>query len=259
MKRRTVREIGNVKKRRHGKYAIDIVAERDCEVLCLIFGILWLDASDDDEEDDYFMLLATFASHVEDIQRDIRCITTPIERVYLRIDDIHLNDVFTINFRFKKENMIRLLQCLRIPPEFKLDNGSWVNGQEGLLIFLKLFAYPQRLVENEVFCGWEYSRLSRIFSWIRSWIYNHHRYLVTDNLDWHARLLESSKQAMQAYKRSKHPLNLLNERTQNCCGFYDGMRVAICRPQSSTNIDENGNIIHLNIQAEVYTGHIKVN
>lgn len=254
-----VRNIGSVKKRRNGKYAIDAVNEKDSSSMCLIFGGLWLESTNEEESDEYFMLLSLFAGQVEDIQRDIRSITTPIERVYLRIFDVHLEDNFTFYFRFKRENMMRLLKVLRIPAEFKLDNGSWVNGEEGLLIFLKLFSYPQRVVDNEIFCGWECTRLSRIFCWIRNWIFDHHKRLVTDNLDWHAKYLESSKRAIQSYKRSKHPNNELNPRTKNDCGFYDGMRIVTCRPKSKADFDDNGNIIHLNIQAQVYSGHIKVN
>lgn len=136
-----------------------------------------------------------------------------------------------------------------------MDNGCWVNGEEGLLIFLKLFAYPQRLVENEIFCGWECTRLSRIFNWIRDWIFDQHNHLVTDNLDWHAKYLESSKHTMQSYKRSKHPQNALNSRTQNDCGFFDGMKVAICRPKSRVDFDAGGNRVHLNIQGQMYSGH----
>lgn len=161
--RRNVRDIGNVKKRKCGKYAADSLQEKNCIAMLEIFFIFYYLEEDFYVSEDYFYAVALFASQIEDIGRDINCITQPIERRYLRFLDPTLQDNFTINFRFRVKHMTRLMTCLRIPAEFQLDNGSWVNGQEGLLIMLKLHAYPTRLTELEQFFGWEYSRISRIY------------------------------------------------------------------------------------------------
>ncbi len=68
MKRMAVRNIGSVKKRRNGKYAIDAVNEKDSSSMCLIFGGLWLESTNEEESDEYFMLLSLFAGQVEEIQ-----------------------------------------------------------------------------------------------------------------------------------------------------------------------------------------------
>jgi hypothetical protein len=43
------------------------------------------------------------------------------------------------------------MRCLGIPAEFRLENGSWVNGQEGLLILLSFFASLNRQIYEEDF------------------------------------------------------------------------------------------------------------
>jgi hypothetical protein len=199
-----------------------------------------------------------YAEKIDTIQRDIEFIIQPIERRYLRFDDNRLADCFTSNFRFKQDQLHRLIICLRIPEFFELDNGCYVNGQEGLLVFLKLFSYPRRLIDNDTFLGFELSQLSRILKWITNHIYRNHRHRVQDYLSWHVPYLAISKDAYQRKKMKLHPHNLLNPYTENVCEAYDGFRIAVCRPQGSTEYDAAGLRIHLDIQAQVYSGHVKV-
>ncbi|KAJ1410758.1 hypothetical protein B484DRAFT_297994, partial [Ochromonadaceae sp. CCMP2298] len=78
-------------------------------------------------------------------------------------------------FRFLQEDMYRLMRCLRIPTYFTLDNGSVVNGQEGMLVMLRLLAYPLRYIDIEEFFGWELTRLCRIKNYMLGFIYRKHR------------------------------------------------------------------------------------
>lgn len=151
---------------------------------------------------------------------------------------------------------MRLMRCLAIPADFQLDNGSWVNGQEGLLITLHFLAYPSRLVDKEDMFGWELSRLSRINNYVKRHIYIHHRHLLENHWNWHIPHLLASKEAWQRKKVSLHPQQPLNMRTRNVCQAFDGFRVNVCRPQPVTV--ENGGGVALDLQAEVYSGHTKV-
>jgi hypothetical protein len=85
--RRTVRNIGNVKKRQFGKYAIDVQHESDytnfIDVL-LPLVIVADDDNDDDLADDLITVVLLLGVAVEDIRRDFRYITTPVERRYIR-------------------------------------------------------------------------------------------------------------------------------------------------------------------------------
>ncbi|KAJ1428280.1 hypothetical protein B484DRAFT_301948, partial [Ochromonadaceae sp. CCMP2298] len=78
-------------------------------------------------------------------------------------------------FIFRLEDMIRLMHCLRIPAYFRLDNGSVVNGQEGMMVMLRLLAYPLRLIDIEDFFGWELTRLCRIKNWMLDFVYRTHK------------------------------------------------------------------------------------
>lgn len=258
MTRLTVRKVGSVKKRQHAKYAIDVQRENDHEALFAVIALFRWRCRDPRRRRVYLLLLALCGEIIEDIRRDIDHITQPIERKYLRINDPHLRENFTINFRFRREHLHRLLRCLRIPVYFELDNHSIVNGQEGLLIFLKLFTFPRRLVAEEVFCGWEQSRLCRIFNWVSKHIFTSHRHRIQNYLDWHVPYLARSKTAIQHRKRKMHPQGFLNPRTMNVSEHYDGFRIEVCRPQGALGHNANGQRIHLDIQAQIWSGHKKV-
>lgn len=258
MVRQTVRSVGMIKKRQAAKYAIDVQREKDCTAMIGIFAFLRHRSAERTTRLNFLRIVFLFAAEVEDIQRDIRFITTPIERRYLRIDDVQVRDSFTADFRFRRPFIHRLLRCLRIPAWFELDNGAVVNGEEGLLIFLKRFAGTETLLQIEKFCGWEISRLSRIFKWVCAHIFRFHRHRVEDYLDWHVPYLPACRAAMQAKKRALHPRNLLNPRTENVTEAYDGLRIACCRPTGSSVMDANGNRIYIDLQAQIYNGHCKV-
>ena len=49
-----------------------------------------------------------------------------------------------VEFRFEKKDLPALAEALRIPPSFKLRQGSIVSGMESLCIFLRRLAYPCR-------------------------------------------------------------------------------------------------------------------
>jgi hypothetical protein len=187
-------------------------------------------------------------------------LTEPVERKYLRFGSACLADNFTSNFRFRQEHMIRLARCLRIPPELKLDNGAWVNGQEGLLILLRFLAYPTRLLDLEQFFGWELSRLSRIFTYMKRFVYQQHRHRLEDHWAWTVpNLLPQSLEAVRAKKLALHPTRQLDPRTANVALHFDGFRVAVCRPQAQRLQEvDGGEVVHLDIQAQVYSNYTKV-
>lgn len=101
MTRRTVRQIGTIKKRRGGKYAIDVQREQDYTALLSVFLILRRQTTDFCKRRSYFLIMALFAEAVEDIQQDRNYLTQPIERKYLRFDDRRIEDSFTVHFRFR--------------------------------------------------------------------------------------------------------------------------------------------------------------
>jgi hypothetical protein len=153
--------------------------------------------------------------------------------------------------------MPELMRCISIPVEFQLPNGSWVNGQEGLLVLLKFLAYPTRQIDEEEFFGWENVRLSKILKWMKDFIFHHHGFRVQNCLQWHAQHFGASKEAIRAKKRSLHPMNHLHERTEDVCLHFDGFRVCTCRPQDAEVDDEEEDRIDLDIQSTLYNGKVK--
>jgi hypothetical protein len=109
-------------------------------------------------------------------------------------------------FRFRLEDMIRLMHCLSIPAYFCLDNGSVVNGQEGMMVML---------IDIEDFFGWELTRLCRIKNWMLDFVYRTLKHRVQDYLHWHVRYVEECKAAMQDFKRSLSLTGTLAHRTRN--------------------------------------------
>jgi len=69
-----------------------------------------------------------------------------IQRSHVAFDlDALTDDYCWIHFRFKKLDILRLQQGLKIPNVIQCDNGTTVSGIEGLCMLLKRFAYPNRL------------------------------------------------------------------------------------------------------------------
>jgi hypothetical protein len=95
---------------------------------------------------------------------------TQPEEKYLRFFNTEPSNC-PIDYRFRLDQLPRLLRCLRIT-SFVMDNGVWVNPQEALLILLHRLAYPCRWTSMAKIFGGEFSRLSRIFSTLRTFILN---------------------------------------------------------------------------------------
>jgi hypothetical protein len=266
MVRETVRQIGTHKKRQYGKYAIDMIEEKDCTNMLGVIAILRHRSTNMARRRLFLLVMLLLAGRVEEIQRVRPSVQQPVERRYLRYLDADLQDRFTSNFRFRREDFPRLLRCLRIPNHFALENGSICVGEEALLIFLKIFSFPNKLIDVETFLGWESSRLSRIFNWISFFLYVTHRHRLEDYLDFHSQYLQASMRAMQAKKRRLHPQGLLNPRTENVAEDFDGLRFAVCRPRDRVMVDAhgqpvlsaNGHIQRIDVQVQVYSGHVKV-
>ena len=76
--------MGPQKKRRKAKYATEAVEASEAMVMTGIFGFLGDRGHDYFRRVKYLQIACIFVARVEEIQRDIRCITEPIERKYLR-------------------------------------------------------------------------------------------------------------------------------------------------------------------------------
>jgi nuclease HARBI1 len=161
-----------------------------------------------------------------------------IERINKRISDI--SDSQAENFyRFRKSDLYHLLQALRFPSIFVLDNGCVVNGEEALLIMLYRLAYPCRLIAMQEVFGIEISQISRIFNQTIKYVYTKHIYLLEDNM----LLLESRlpvlNDAIRKKVTSMYRNRLIPDRIQNVSVFLDGTQRRVSRPLGSGNVQRN--------------------
>ena len=263
MTRLRVRQIGSVKKRHLGKYCAHVLDEEQAynmSLICIILARRARHKNNLRSARRYLLCAVVAALKLEKIGRDLQYLTQPVERKYLTFETANTN-TFTTFFRFPLEYMPRLLRCLRIPTYFTLDNGSVVNGQEGLLVMLRLLAYPLRLIDTEEFFGWEMTRLSRINNFMINFVYKNHKHRIQNYLHWHVRYIKQCRTAMQNFKRSISLTGTLAHRTRNVSWIIDGFRCSVSRPsqsQSQGQQQQHGPLPNVDIQCLVYNKWKKV-
>ena len=155
---------------------------------------------------------------------------------------------FPMHTRFQLRHIRRLFDCLQIPLNFVLDNGTWIGGEIGLMICLFLLASPHRLVDLEEICGREFTTLCRIRKWVIQYIHNQHVHRIKNYLQWHLQWILPSRTAIRRKKLrlSTQVPQQISWLSRNVSWIIDGFRVAASRPDDSN--------IGLNMQALLYSG-----
>lgn len=128
-----------------------------------------------------------------------------------------------LNFRFEKQDILRLALALRIPEHFTTVGGHKTTCIEGLCILLRRLAYPNRLVDLEPLFGRSGPGLSEIANFVCDLIYNNFGHLLSHlrNLPW------LNLDRLRTYSQAVHEKG---GAIANCWGFIDGTTRAICRP-----------------------------
>ncbi|GJJ68191.1 nuclease HARBI1 [Entomortierella parvispora] len=135
-------------------------------------------------------------------------------------------------FRFRTDEILDIVEALRVPNVLVLDNGSKFSSLEGVCIVLRRLAFPCRLVDLMPMFGRSEGMLSRIFNKTITWIYNRWaRQLFTWD---HARLTPAKLEQFAAVIREAgSPL-------QDVVGFIDGTVRPIARPMENQRQEYNG-------------------
>lgn len=137
------REVRESPGRQVGLYAAECIRIKELDTTAGLWGICSVlledtDSDDDDNEELLMVAAVVAAEKSESLRADIQYISESVERKYLRFHSPGLQSSFTQLFRFRAEEMPRLLHCLRMPPWFQLDNGDesalrtcaeWCNGK----------------------------------------------------------------------------------------------------------------------------------
>ncbi len=123
-------KFANPQGRQVGLYAAECIRIKELDTTAGLWGICSVlledtDSDDDDNEELLMVAAVVAAEKSESLRADIQYISESVERKYLRFHSPGLQSSFTQLFRFRAEEMPRLLHCLRMPPWFQLDNGDW--------------------------------------------------------------------------------------------------------------------------------------
>lgn len=135
-------------------------------------------------------------------------------------------------FRVRKRDLEVLAEALQIPPVFKCNQRSKVDGMEGMCMMLKRYAYPCRYSDMIQRFGKPVPVLSMATNAVTNFVFTNHSHLITEwnhNLIDHQALLQYS----QAIRRKGAPLN-------NCFGFIDGTVRPISKPGRHQRLVYNG-------------------
>ena len=135
-------------------------------------------------------------------------------------------------FRFNKNDLPVLAEALQIPPSFKLNQGSIVDGMEDLCMLLRRLAYPCRFGDMVPRFGSPVPVISMATNHVIDFIYNTHGHRITR---WNNVLLNPP--ALEMYARLVHDKGAA---LQNCFGFVDGNVRPIARPDQHQRVMYNG-------------------
>ena len=102
-------------------------------------------------------------------------------------------------FKFNKNDLPVLAEALQIPPSFKLNQGSIVDGMEGLCMLLQWLAYPWRFGDMVPCFGSPVPIISMATNHAVDFIYNTNGHRITQ---WNNVLLNPP--ALEMYARLVH-------------------------------------------------------
>lgn len=129
-----------------------------------------------------------------------------------------MNDVdCKAEFRQEKSDIPMLAEVLRLPDNFRYEQGTLGNGIEGLRIWLKRLAYPVRLSDMIPRFGRPVSEMSMILNAFVDYSYQQHSYNINGWSD-----------------------TIPGAALHNCSGFVDGTVRPICHPDKNERCVYNG-------------------
>ena len=131
-------------------------------------------------------------------------------------------DECVAEFRFRKTDIPRLSQALRIPDVIICHQGTICEGTEGLCMLLKRLCYPCRYSDMVHLFARPVPVLCMITNQVLDYIYQAHSHRI---LQWnHQQLSQANLERFaEVVHRKGAPLN-------NCFAFVDGTVRPICRP-----------------------------
>ena len=174
---------------------------------------------------------------LNDLLEEATYIEDPLPHVYNEnrgrgLDTLD-DEVCYRELRFGKGEIIELLTELDFPPAFVMGNGLNVSSESAFLFFLYRIHYPSTLAMMQSMWGFDYSALSRIFTFMVETLYESHSHCVLNNFRYYRLRLDVYNQKIKDKYASTNrnpnvgtvPANLYHD-----CGYLDGTAHYICRP-----------------------------
>ena len=205
--------------------------------LRLVFQLLELvDAPHLPPEAKHEVLLQVFTL-LNELYKEATYVKDPLPPVYNRNRGRGLN-TFSEEFcyrelRFGKNEIIELLAELDFPRFFTLDNRVNVSSESAFLFFLYRLHYPSTLAMMHDMWGYDFSTLSRIFSFMVDILYDRCSHCVLNNFRHYRARLDVYNERIRDKYSTTHvnpnvgtvPANLYYD-----CGYLDGTAHYISRP-----------------------------
>ena len=135
-------------------------------------------------------------------------------------------DECVAEFRFRKTDIPRLSQALRIPDVIICHQGTICEGTEGLCMLLKRLCYPCRYSDMVHLFARPVPVLCMITNQVLDYIYQAHSHRI---LQWNHQQLSQAN--LERFAEVVHRKGAL---LNNCFAFVDGTVRPICRPGLST-------------------------
>ena len=140
-----------------------------------------------------------------------------------------------VNYRFDKDELRRLHTALRLPDFIQTSNGGSQPSEKAMLVLLARYTlFERRLTDMQDRTGTEYSQISRLFNSALELIDETKAspLLLTHGLSIFAPHFELYNAKIMEKFRALHSVALVPLIWADVCGFMDGKRLKIARPDN---------------------------
>ena len=172
-------------------------------------------ADDDDCDEAAVDLLRVYMRTKRKGWRNIQAVQRTNMRIARLTEEYSWN-----NLRFRKVHLQPLLIAWDVPRSIVLSNRSVYNGEEAFLLFLRKVGKGVFTVDLEKEFGRENSQLGRALRALIDLLYEKHKHLLFDNLDFFEDRWEEFNLAIRRKIQQKYPgqdLSFAAKRTGNHC------------------------------------------
>ena len=127
--------------------------------------------------------------------------------------------MFRFLFRFERSEMEQLVRVLRVPDVIRASNGDVGDGLEVMCMLTMKYAFPTRLGQLIPFFGYSVSKMSRLISALRLFLFSEHAVALQTIPQLSFDDLQRFAKGVQGV--TGFPL---------CFGFIDGTVRPVCKP-----------------------------